>query len=69
MANAKKCDRCGHLYDNPPCNDAIRIHMNFGYLGDRYVDLCDECYNKLCEFIAPALPEDYSVERRRQWNT
>lgn len=66
MANAKKCDICGKLYEPPICNDAIRIHMDFGYLGDRYVDLCNGCYNKLREFIAPALPEDYSTERRNK---
>lgn len=68
MSNAKKCDICGELYECPICNDVVRIHMNFGYFGDRYVDLCDRCYNKLCEFIAPTLPEDCSVERRtRRW--
>ena len=64
MADAKKCDRCGDLYDTPLCNDVVRIHMDFGYCGDRYVDLCDRCYNKLCEFIASAVPEGFSVERR-----
>lgn len=66
MANAKKCDICGRLYESPICNDAIRIHMDFGYLGDRYVDLCDTCYIKLCDFVKRALPEGYSVERRRK---
>ena len=64
MANAKKCDICGKLYETPICNDVARINMDFGCAGDRYVDLCDECYNKLCEFIAPAVPKDFSVERR-----
>ena len=66
MSNAKKCDVCGNFYDSPICNDVVRIHLDFGYQGNRYVDLCDDCYNKLCEFIVPALPEDYSVERRRR---
>ena len=68
MANAKKCDICGTLYESPMCNDAVRIHLDFGYAwptGDRYVDLCDECYNKLCEFVAPTLPEGYKVERAK----
>ena len=65
MANAKKCDKCGKLYELPICNDAIRIKMDFGYLGDRYVDLCDECYGKLCDFVKPTLPKDFSVERKR----
>lgn len=69
MANAKKCDICGKLYETPICNDVARIHLEFGYMGDRYVDLCDDCYGKLCGFVKPTLPEGYSVERRKQWNT
>lgn len=66
MANAKKCDICGKLYETPICNDVVRIHLDFGYAGDRYADLCDECYNKLTKFVAPTLPEGYSVERRKK---
>lgn len=65
MASAKKCDVCKKLYETPIRNDAVRIHMDFGWTGDRYVDLCDNCYGKLCDFVKPALPEDYSVERRK----
>lgn len=65
MANAKKCDICGQLYENPICNDAVRIHLDFGYGGDIYTDLCDDCYRKLCNFVRPALPKDVSVERKR----
>lgn len=55
----EKCDICGKLYESPICNDIVRIH-----LGDRYVDLCDECYDKLCNFVKPTLPKNYSVERK-----
>ena len=65
MANAKKCNVCGKLYETPIYNDAVRINMDFGYLGSRYADLCSSCYNKLCNFIKPALPEGYSVERKK----
>lgn len=65
MAVAKKCDICGKLYEYPKCNDAVRIHLDFGYAGDRYVDLCEECYDKLCNFIRPTLPKDGSVERQK----
>lgn len=64
MANAKKCDVCGKLYELPVCNDAVRIHMDFGYLGDRYVDLCDDCYIKLCDFIKPTLPKENDSYKR-----
>ena len=63
MANAKKCDICGAFYDVPKCNDAVLIYLDFGHRGDRYADLCDSCYNKLCDFVAPTIPKDYSVER------
>lgn len=63
MANAKKCDICGTFYDSPVCNDAVRINIDLLYAGNRYVDLCDTCYDKLCLFVAPTLPSDRSVER------
>ena len=66
MANAKKCDICGTLYNSPICNDAVRIHLDFGYGGDHYVDLCSTCYGRLCDFVKPALPKNYSVERRER---
>ena len=65
MANAKKCDVCGKLYELPTCNDVVRIHLDFGYMGDRYVDLCDDCYTKLCNFIKPTLPENDTYKRTR----
>ena len=64
MGNAKKCDICGKLYETPICNDVVGIHLDFGYSGDRYVDLCEDCYGKLCNFVKPTLPKDYSVERK-----
>lgn len=62
--NAKKCDVCGKLYEISACKDAVRIHLDFSY-SDRYVDLCDDCYDKLCNFVKPTLPKDYSVKRRK----
>lgn len=66
MANAKKCDICGTLYETPMCSDVVRIHLDFGYTFDRYADLCDDCYNKLCNFVKPTIPEGYKVERRHK---
>lgn len=65
MASAKKCDICGALYESPICNDTVRIHLDFGYLGDRHVDLCDVCYGKLCNFVKPTLPKDFSADRQK----
>lgn len=66
MANAKKCDVCGIFYDSPRCNDPVRIHLDFGYAGGRYVDLCGGCYDKLCDFVKPTLPKDSSFKRRKR---
>lgn len=64
MANAKKCDICGTLYDSPICNDAVRIHLDSVYSCGCYIDLCGTCYDRLCDFVKPALPKNYSVKRR-----
>ena len=63
MANAKKCDICGAFYATPICTDVVRVRLELEHMKDRYVDFCDDCYDKLCEFVKPTLPEDYSVER------
>lgn len=65
MADAKKCDICKKLYESPICNDSIRIRLETGYMGDHYIDLCDDCYDKLCRFVEPALPKNYSLKRKR----
>jgi hypothetical protein len=65
MASAKKCDICGELYEIPPYNDPVRIYLDFGYLGDRHVDLCEDCYNRLCVFLNPTLPKGVSVRRKK----
>lgn len=63
MASAKKCDICGKFYEIPRCNDAIRIKVDAGYPRDWFLDLCDDCYDKLCNFVKPALSEDYPLKR------
>ena len=48
MGDAKKCDRCGALYELPMCNDTIQITVDYGYLGGLCkFDLCDKCYEEL----------------------
>ncbi len=65
MSSARKCDICGKFYEEPICNDVIRIHIQYhSYNGD-YIDLCDDCYKKLCDFVKPAIVGDYPVERKR----
>lgn len=66
MANAKKCDVCGKLYESPVCNDVVRVNIDTGHMYDRCVDLCDECYNRLCAMMMPALPKGLSVVRKNR---
>lgn len=66
MANAKKCDICGTLYESPICNDNVRIHLDFMHSGGYYVDLCNICYGRLCDFVKPSLPKNYSAERQER---
>jgi hypothetical protein len=66
MANAKKCDICGTLYESPICNDAVVIYLCLGYDGECHVDLCNICYGRLCDFVKPALPKNFSVKRRER---
>lgn len=59
MANAKKCDACGKLYDNNKFDydliQSIRIlkecHNGVGMVYDMVYDLCDSCYHKLLKFL------------------
>jgi hypothetical protein len=65
MASAKQCDVCGKFYPTPRFNDSVRICLDLGNYGDRNVDLCNDCYKKLCDFIKPALPKNFSVWESR----
>lgn len=56
MANAKKCDRCGKYYDQNKKYLLGREHV----IGIRFespnkyndrIDLCDECLEKIEEFL------------------
>lgn len=51
MGNAKKCDRCGTLYESPICNDVVQITVDYGYAGGECkFDLCDKCYEELVKW-------------------
>lgn len=62
MANAKKCDRCGKFYTGEEKNfmlDGIYISgVSFDSACSdysfRHHDLCDECLQKLIEFLEEA---------------
>lgn len=61
MANAKKCDRCGRLYehydrgyDGMDINGISLVEMGtfFGsHTTKMYIDLCPECLTELIEWI------------------
>lgn len=46
MANAYKCDVCGHLYVRSYVPDITIKHYRHGYGEDRY-DLCPKCQEEL----------------------
>ena len=51
MANAKKCDRCGRLYDEPKPHPLAQIDFIFDYIERHkplvWNDLCEECTKSL----------------------
>ena len=51
MADAKKCDRCGALYELPECTPNIRIGEYIHCYGEKRYDLCPTCQGLLEEFL------------------
>lgn len=51
MANAKKCDRCGKLYERTYTPDLKILLYRDPYSAEETIDLCDKCLNKLTMFI------------------
>ena len=57
MSNAKKCDRCGKLYENykgvniTEGGNSYNTVIFTGGLYNRDFDLCPDCMSKLIEFI------------------
>lgn len=49
--DAKKCDVCGSLYEQE-CTPDIRVNWYIHPYGDRWIDLCPVCQEKLERFIA-----------------
>lgn len=46
MANAKKCDKCGKLYELAEKKTGLSIYENYekdGKIITRAIDLCEEC--------------------------
>ena len=57
MANAKKCDRCGKLYDIGEVGrprmivDGSEKRLYIAVGSGRELDFCEECTSKLEEFL------------------
>lgn len=52
MADMKKCDRCGHIYDKPAGNFENKVITT--YISSRSVephDLCSGCTEDLVRFL------------------
>lgn len=50
MASAYKCDACGKLYERD-IQSRMRIFVEYHPYGDRQIDLCDSCLNKIKEML------------------
>lgn len=71
MAKALKCDRCGQFYDLLTASRNYRIILSTEeYKHEKYVDLCPDCYEKLCDFLDGAWksigmkPKEKEIEER-----
>ena len=52
---AKKCDICGALYERE-CTPDLRIVTYTHPYGDRWLDLCPKCQEKLERFVCVRMP-------------
>lgn len=50
MATAKKCDRCGKLYEHPGKRDICILKDMHPYPTES-LDLCEECQKELMEWL------------------
>lgn len=72
MALAKKCDRCGNLYepkDMDICGAIVnglslisRDEQNTRAVSRRYFDLCPECMDEFEKFMTAKLREEKNAE-------
>lgn len=53
MSKACKCDKCGEYYDITAAIPAriYSVVVSKHPYDDVYLDLCTNCYEKLCEFL------------------
>lgn len=52
--DAKKCDRCGKLYDRYDAVPNLKVQKYIHGFGDVRLDLCPECQRKLeifCNYV------------------
>ena len=56
MARVTKCDRCGKIFEHG-ANHTAHVFVFVGSLDMMFdaspVDLCDECYDGVLEFLKP----------------
>lgn len=54
MANAKKCDKCGKLYEIAEKKTGLNVFENYedeGRILTRAIDLCEECEETIHNII------------------
>ena len=72
MANARKCDRCGKLYEEynvgynnkkPNGIQLISLDTSHKYFGYFLMDLCPDCMKKLLDFANRKLDGERYIQR------
>ena len=72
MANARKCDRCGKLYEEynvgynnkkPNGIQLISLDTSHKYFGYFLMDLCPDCMKKLLDFANSKLDGERYIQR------
>lgn len=63
---AKKCDVCGTLYEQQ-CTPDVRINVYSHPYGNRWLDLCPKCQEKLERFIGGKSGKSNNRNREEEW--
>ena len=60
MANVKKCDICGNVYENKCPKKTIELYIydkktttcnEFGFGGSNSIDCCPDCTDRILNFV------------------
>ena len=63
MALARKCDRCGKLYEGKGYTPDITVHIYRHPYGEEKMDFCNECLFELERFLNIRRADDGTPDR------